>query len=147
MIKNRYLFPLIDEILDCLIGARVFTKIDVKNAYYRLWIRESDEWKTGFKTQYRLFEYLVISFRLKNAPVSFQTYINRVLKFYLVVKIFVYLDDVFVFSCNPSQHEKHVRKVLKALLKTGLYAKLSECLFSVTRILFSAFSSQIIALK
>ncbi len=49
-VKNRYPLPLIDEILDRLSGARVFTKIDVKNAYYRLRIREGDEWKTAFRT-------------------------------------------------------------------------------------------------
>ena len=51
MIKNRYSLPLIDEILDRLSGARVFTKIDLKNAYYRLRIREGDEWKTAFRTR------------------------------------------------------------------------------------------------
>ncbi len=58
---------------------------------------------------------------------------------YLDITVIVYLDDVFVFSRNPSQHEKHVREVLKVLLKAGLYAKLSKCLFSVTRIPFLGF--------
>ncbi len=55
-IKNRYLLPLIDEILDCLSGARVFIKIDVKNTHYRLQIRGKAEWKTAFQTRYRPFE-------------------------------------------------------------------------------------------
>ncbi len=54
-IKNRYPLLLIDEILDRLSGARVFTKIDVKNAYYRLRIREGDKWKSDFRTGYGLF--------------------------------------------------------------------------------------------
>ncbi len=70
-IKNRYPLPLIDEILDHLSGARVFTKVDVKNAYYRLRIRGGDEWKTAFQTRYGLFEYLVMPFGLTNAPASF----------------------------------------------------------------------------
>ena len=79
-IKNRYPLPLIDEILDRLSGAQVFTKVDVKNAYYRLRIREGDEWKTAFRTRYGLFEYLVMPFGLTNAPASFQSYINWVLR-------------------------------------------------------------------
>ena len=78
-------------------------------------------------------------FGLTNAPSSFQSYINRVLKPYLDITVVVYLDDVFVFSRNFSQHKKHVREVLKALLKAGLYAKLRKCLFSVTRISFLGF--------
>ena len=81
-IKNQYPLPLIDEILDRLSGARVFTKIDVKNVYYRLWIREGDEWKTAFRTRYGRFEYWVMPFVLTNSPASFHFYINRVLRPY-----------------------------------------------------------------
>ncbi len=135
-IKYQYPLPLIDEILDRLSSARVFTNVDVKNAYYRLPIQESDEWKTVFRTRYRLFEYLVMPFRLTNAPASFQSYIDGVLRPYPDITVIVYLDDVLMFSGNPSQHEKYVREVMKVLLKAGLYTKLSKCLFSVTRILF-----------
>ena len=137
--KNRYPLPLINEILDRLSGAQVFTKIDVKNAYYRLRIREGDEWKTAFRTRYGLFEYLVMPFGLTNAPASFQSYIHGVLRQFLDVTVIVYLDDILVFSRDPSQHEKHVREVLKALFKAGLYAKFSKCLFSVTRLPFLGF--------
>ncbi len=78
-------------------------------------------------------------FGLTNAPASFHSYIYGMLRPYLDITVIVYLDDVLVFSRNPSQHKKHVREVLKALLKAGLYAKLSKCLFSVTRILFLGF--------
>ncbi len=138
-IKNLYPLPLIDEILDRFSGAWVFTKVDVKNAYYRLRIREGDEWKTAFRTRYRLFEYLVMPFGLTNAPASFQSYIHGVLMPYLDITVIVYLDDVFVFSGNPPQHEKNVQEVLKAFFKAGLYAKLSRCLFSVIRIPFLGF--------
>ncbi len=70
-IKNRCPYRLIDEILDRLSAPRVLTKIDVKNAYYHLRIREGDEWRTAFRTRYGLFQYLVMPFGLINAPVSF----------------------------------------------------------------------------
>ncbi len=138
-IKNRYPLPLIDEILDRLSGAQVFTEIDIKNAYYRLWIWEADEWKTAFWTRYGLFECLMMQFGLTNAQASFQPYIYWVLWPYLNISVIVYLDDVFVFSLDPSQYEKHVWEVLKAFLEAGLYAKLSKCLFSVIYILFLEF--------
>ncbi len=138
-IKNRYPLLLIDKILDRLIDAWVFSKIDVKNVYYRLRIREGDEWKTAFQTQYGLFEYQMMQFGLTNAPARFQSYINGILRLYLDITVIIYLDDILVFLRNSFQHEKHVRKVLKAFLKAGLYAKLSKCLFSITRIPFLDF--------
>ncbi len=99
-IKTWYPLPFTDEILDRLSSARVFTKIEVKNAYYRFRIREGDEWKTAFRTQYGLFEYLVMPFGLTNAPASFQSHINEVLRLYLDITVIVYLDDILVFSRN-----------------------------------------------
>ncbi len=78
-------------------------------------------------------------FALTNTPASFQSYIHLVLRPYLDITVIIYLDDVFVFLRDLSQHKKHVEKVLKALLKAGLYAKLRKCLFSVTRITFLGF--------
>ncbi len=113
-IKNQYPLPLIDKILDRLSDAPVFIKIDVKNTYYRFRIQQSNEWKTAFRTRYGLFEYLVMSFGLTNATASFQSFINRVLRFYLDIIVIVHLDDVLVFLINPSLHEKHIRDGLKA---------------------------------
>ncbi len=85
------------------------------------------------------FEYLMMPFGLTNPPASFQSYIHRVLRPYLDITVIVHLDNVLVFSYDLSQYKKHVREVPKALLKAGLYAKLSKCLFSVTRIPFLGF--------
>ena len=75
-VKNRHPLPLISELLDRLNGSKVFSKIDLKNAYYQIRIREGDEWMTAFCTRYGHFEYLVMPFRLTNAPATFQAYIN-----------------------------------------------------------------------
>jgi hypothetical protein len=71
MIKNRYLIPLVSEMLNRLLKVRVFTKLDLCNAYYRLWIKDSNKWKTAFKTRYGYFKYLVMPFRLANALATF----------------------------------------------------------------------------
>ena len=70
-VKNRHPLPLISELLDRLNGSKVFSKIDLKNAYYRIRIREGDEWKTAFRTRYGHFEYLVMPFGLTNALATF----------------------------------------------------------------------------
>ena len=135
-IKNRYPLPLIENVLNRLAGARIFTRLDVKHAYHRLRIREGDEWKTAFRTPLGLFEYMVVPFGLANAPAAFQSYINKTLREYLDVFVVVYLDDIVVYSSREEDHEGHVRAVLKALAEAGLYVKLSKCHFSAREIDF-----------
>ena len=70
-IKNRHPLPLITETLDRMVGAKSFVKLDLKDAYHQIWIKEGDEWKTAFRTQYGHFEYLVMLFGLANTPTTF----------------------------------------------------------------------------
>jgi hypothetical protein len=70
-IKDRYALPLVNETLDRIRGARYFTTLDLKDAYYRIRIRTGDKWKTAFRTRYRHFEYIVMPFGLTNAPATF----------------------------------------------------------------------------
>jgi hypothetical protein len=135
-IKNRYPLPLIAEALDRLGGATIFTKLDVKDAYNRIRIREGDEWKTAFRTRFGLFEYLVMPFGLTNAPASFQAYINKALSQYLDVCCVVYLDDILIYSQDMRSHVDSVRAILLELQKYGLFVKLSKCEFHQSEVGF-----------
>ena len=110
MIKNRYPLPLIGELLDWLGRAKRFTQLDLTSAYYRMRIKEGDEWKTAFRTRYSHFEYQVMPFGLSNAPASFQDYINKILAEKLDIFIIVYLDDIFIYTEDQAQgHVEAVR--------------------------------------
>jgi hypothetical protein len=76
--KNEYLFPYIDDLFDQLKGAMIFLKIDLRLGYYELRIKEQDMLKTVFRTRYRHYEFLVMSFELTNAPTVFRDLMNRV---------------------------------------------------------------------
>jgi transposase InsO family protein len=138
-IKNRHPLPLIGESLDRLGSARIYTKLDLRDAYHRIRIREGDEWKTAFRTRYGHFEYTVMPFGLTNAPAVFQSYINSALSDLLDVCCIVYLDDILIYSKTEEEHVKHVREVLNRLVEHKLYAKLSKCEFHTTRVAYLGF--------
>ena len=137
--KNRYPLPLISETLDRLVGAKAFTKLDLKDAYHRIRIKAGDEWKTAFRTRYGHFEYLVMPFGLANAPSTFQAYINQAMKDLLDVVCVVYLDDILIYSYDETKHEEHVRMVLDRLREHGLYANLKKCEFKTKEVSFLGF--------
>ncbi|KAF4539175.1 Reverse transcriptase domain protein [Lasiodiplodia theobromae] len=124
---------------DRLGRARVFTKLDLRDAYHRLRIRSEDEWKTAFKTRYGHFEYLVMPFGLANAPATFQSYIHRAMGGLLDHICVVYLDDILIYSENEKDHVQHVNSVLQRLGEWGLYAKLSKCVFHTKTVEFLGF--------
>ncbi|KPM33866.1 hypothetical protein AK830_g12706, partial [Neonectria ditissima] len=137
--KDKAPLPLIHEILDRLGKAQIFTKLDLKDAYHRLRIREGDEWKTAFRCRYGHFEYLVMPFGLVNAPATFQEYINDILAELMDVICIVYLDDILIYSSDPSEHSQHVRDVLTQLRAAGLYANPEKCEFNLRRVGFLGF--------
>jgi hypothetical protein len=126
-IKNRHPLPLISESLERLAQAKFYTKLDVREAYHRIRIREGDEWKTAFRTRYGHFEYMVMPFGLTNAPAQFQAYMNEALVGLVDVTCIVYLDDVLIFSETEKEHVSHVREVLQRLREAKLFVKLSKC--------------------
>ncbi|KAI3357716.1 hypothetical protein L3Q82_016121 [Scortum barcoo] len=106
-IKNKYPLPLIDPAFEPFHQATIFSKLDLRNAYHLVRIREGDEWKTAFNTPLGHFEYQVMPFGLTNAPAVFQAMINDVLRDMLNSFIFVYLDDILIFSRSLPEHTQH----------------------------------------
>jgi hypothetical protein len=138
-VKNRYPPPLISEMLDRVREARIFTKLDLRGAYNLIRIKESDEYKTAFRTRYGQFEYRVMPFGLTNAPATFQSYIDDCLRPYIDDFAVCYLDDILIYSTNEKEHEEHLRQVLQRLKEFGLYCKAEKCQFGVSEVGFLGF--------
>jgi hypothetical protein len=137
--KDRYPLPLIPDLLDRLRAARVFTKLDLRGAYNLVRIADGDEWKTAFRTRYSSYEFCVMHYGLTNAPASFQRFMNDIFKDLLDICVVVYLDDILIYSENPSDHTTHVQEVLRRLRSNNLYAKVDKCEFNVTTTNFLGF--------
>ena len=137
--RDAYPLPRIDELLDRLTGAKVFTKLDLRSDFWQIPIAPEDIHKTAFKTRYGQFEYTVMPFGLTNAPTTFQALMNRVIQPYIDEFVVVYLDDILIYSRSHQEHGGHVRLVLDNLRKAKLYAKRSKCLFFKDEVEFCGF--------
>jgi hypothetical protein len=135
-VKNKYPLPWIDILFDQLTGAREFSKIDLRSGYHQICIRPKDIPKTTFTTRYGLFEYLVMSFGLTNAPAHFTYVMNLVFMPELDKFVVVFIDDILIYSKNEEEHARHLRIVLTRLREHQLYAKFSKCAFWLEEIQF-----------
>jgi hypothetical protein len=135
-IKNKYSLPRIGILFDELTGARVFSKIDLRSSYHQIRSRPEDIPKTAFTTRYGLFEYLVMSFGLTNAPAHFTYLMNSVFMPELDKFVVVFIDDILIYSKNEEEHAKHLRIVLTCLREHQLYAIFRKCVFWLEEIQF-----------
>jgi len=113
--------------LDRLWTAKYYTKLDIKDAYHHVRIKEGDEWKTTCTTKYGTYEYLVMPFGLPNPPAAFQSWINRTLQSYFDICCIVYLDDVLIYSDSLEEDQKDVAAIIRAIRKQGMKLKPSKC--------------------
>ncbi|XP_035543106.1 probable LRR receptor-like serine/threonine-protein kinase RFK1 [Juglans regia] len=135
-IKNKHLLPRIDDLLDQLQGASVFSKIDLRSGYHQLKVQEQDVPKTAFRTRYGHYEFLVMPFGLTNAPAAFMDMMNRIFRPYLDSFVVVFIDDILIYSKSKEEHRKHLIMALTILKDQNLYANLSKCEFWLDEVKF-----------
>jgi hypothetical protein len=111
-VKNKYPLPRIDLLFDQLIGAQIFLRIDLRSGYHQIKICEEDIPKTVFSTRYGLYEYLMMSFGLTNAPAHFMYLMNSVFMEEMDKFVVLFIDAILVFSKSRKEHEEHLRIVL-----------------------------------
>ncbi|WVZ70796.1 hypothetical protein U9M48_019433 [Paspalum notatum var. saurae] len=135
-VKNKYPLPHIDILFDQLGGATVFSKIDLRSGTIKLRSEKKTYRRLAFSTRYGLYEYLVMSFGLTNAPAFFMYLMNSVFMNELDKFVVVFIDDILVYSKNEKEHEEHLRIVLSRLREHKLYAKFSKCAFWLKEVAF-----------
>jgi RNase H-like domain found in reverse transcriptase/Reverse transcriptase (RNA-dependent DNA polymerase)/Integrase zinc binding domain/Integrase core domain/Chromo (CHRromatin Organisation MOdifier) domain/Retroviral aspartyl protease len=128
-IRDTYPLPRMDECIDSLGEAVVFSTLDCNSGYWQIPLNEVDRDKTTFCSHAGTYRFLRMPFGLRNAPATFQRAIDIVLSGLKWKTCLVYLDDVIVYSTSKEAHYGHLREVLSTLAQSGLSLKLAKCHF------------------
>ncbi|XP_061353999.1 uncharacterized protein LOC133298691 [Gastrolobium bilobum] len=135
-IKDKFPIPTVDELLDELHGATIFSKLDLRLGYHQIRMEPSDIHKTALRTHQGHYEFVVMPFELLNAPSTFQAITNEVFSAYLRRFVVIFYDDILVYNANLQDHIHHLYQVLHTLRSHLFYVKLSKCSFALSSIHF-----------
>ena len=138
-VKNHYTLPLIDDLLDHLHGACFFTKMDLTTSYHQVRMHATNTWKNDFKTNFGLFEWLVMSFGVTNALATFMRFINDIFREHLGKFVVIYLDDILVFSKSQEYPIQDARTILELLQAHHLQFKEKKSYFGQTSVQYLGF--------
>ena len=129
-VKDKFPIPTIDELLEELGGASIFSKLDFHASYHQIRVHNRDIYKTAFRTHEGHYKFLVMMpFVLTNTPSTFQVTMNHLFASFLPKFVIVFVYDILVYNSSMDEHLFHLEQVLSQLNSNHFFVKLSKCLF------------------
>jgi hypothetical protein len=129
-VKNKFPLPVIDEMLDDLVGAKWFTTLDMSSGFHQILVVETDVAKTAFQTHNGQYEYKVMPYGFIGGSATFQYEMNTLLAPMLRKCGIVFIDDILIYSKTWAEHLQHIKEVFTLLLQHQFKVKLSKCSFA-----------------
>ena len=114
-IKSKYPLSMIDDPMDQLHRALVFSKIDLRLGYHQILVKAEDVQKIAFRSRYGHYEYVVMPFGVTNALTLFMDYMNMIIRLFLDMFVVVFIHDILIYSMTHEEHIEHLRIVLGIL--------------------------------
>ena len=133
-VSDAYTLPNITEIFDQVGGAKYYTVLDLASGFHQIKMDPQDAHKTAFSTPFGHYEFVRMPFGLKNAPSSFQRLMDTLLKGLQGVILFVYLDDIVIYSNSLQEHERKIKLLFERLRSANLKLQIDKCEFLKRRV-------------
>lgn len=131
-IHDRFLIPTMDELMDELHGAKLFSKLDLRAGYHQIRVADGDIPKTAFRTHHGHYEFTMMPFRLMNALATFRATMNDKFASQIQRHIMVFFNDILIYSCSLPEHLQHLWEVLALLQSHSFYIWKTKCCFGLT---------------
>lgn len=128
-VRDSYPLPRMEECIDSLGDATIFSTLDCNSGYWQIPVHPDDRAKTTFTSHEGLYRFLRMPFGLRNAPATFQRFVDITLAGLTWKICLVYLDDIIIFSKTKEEHLSHLDAVLHRLYRAGLSLNLKKCYF------------------
>lgn len=134
--RKGYPLPLIQNSIQNLGNAKIFSKLDLPEAYNLIHVSQCSEHLTAFRCCYGHYQYKVMPFGLKNAPAVFQEFITSIFSDLIDLSLQIYLDNILLYSEDKESHLELLAEVFKRLKNNHLYVKPAKCEFFCTKIIY-----------